>query len=200
MASDRSFMQLVGLTEAKRQLAALEPELRRRSVPAIQASVDAIVAAARARTPLRQDTSSTPGYAGGALRSAIQGRVSKTHLIGLVGLSRGVIVVVHGQAHRVTTAEVVTRTWVDRRTGKTRTARRRRYASQAQRAAVRGAGGRVIQPTKYGHLIEFGTGRGRREVAMLRAAVRQERQPFESRMRAVAPDIERALAAQGLRP
>ena len=59
-------------------------------------------------------------------------------------------------------------------------------------------GARLIRPSRYAHLIEFGSRRQRKEPFML-PAVQSQEQAYLSRCQAQGPAIEKDVAAIGLR-
>lgn len=194
--SDKQFATLVGLSEAKRQLAQLPEVVRGPSYTAIRASTDALAAAAQARAPRRADNA-IPGYRGGALEARIVARTSLKHLIGMVGIARGLLVVTRrGRVVSVTRRMVVAK--ADRNKAGHRY-RRRRLLGRAQRQAIAKAGGIVIQPTKYGHLMEFGTPKVAAR-SFLRPVARRQQAPFEADLRQTVPDVIRALQQLGHHP
>jgi biotin carboxyl carrier protein len=188
--SDSRFAKLIGLTAAKRQIAQLPEIVRVKAFAPIQASTNQMAADAQAAAP-RRSPDALPGYSGGALRSHIAGRVSKKHLIGIVGIERGAVVVVGGTSHTVNTTKRVKyrRRKAD---GTYADAYRRRVIGGKARARIAARGGRVVQPTKYGHLMEFEFGR-----SFLRPAARRQQSAFEAGLRGVSPDVIAALRAAG---
>ncbi len=136
-----------------------------------------------------------PGYGGGALRRAIAGRASQQTLMGFIGIQRGAIAV-----HRQSAVTLKPRVHVARYAGKDGKLHVKRYSrtlSALGRTQLQAAGGRLIQPTTYGHLMEFGTARGVAPRPFLRPAAFQQKSAFEAAMRAMAPDVIEALRQHG---
>jgi hypothetical protein len=201
--SDKKFADVVGLTEAKRQLSELPKLVRREALKPIKASTDAIASAAREDAP-RRSSNVIEGYSGGMLARSIVGRVSAKNLIGMVGIERGVIVVVGGKKALITKQVNVRQ----RRRMKNGTYRMnadgsffethgRRILSEGRRKDIKSAKGHVIQPTKYGHLMEFGTSRGVAPRSFLRPSVRRNQAGFETGLREVSADVIVALQQLG---
>lgn len=65
-------------------------------------------------------------------------------------------------------------------------------------SALRSAGARLVKPTRYAHMIEFGTRRQPAEPFMVPAAQTQER-PYLDRALRAGQDVERDLATIGSR-
>lgn len=65
-------------------------------------------------------------------------------------------------------------------------------------SALKSQGAKLIKPSRYAHLIEFGTKKFEAEPFMIPAAKSQE-QPLLQRMRAAGRDVEKDVAAIGLR-
>jgi hypothetical protein len=204
--SDHKFAKLVGLSEAKKQLAQLPDIVALAAYRPIKASTDAMAMTAAQLAPRRPKDPST-GYTGGALIEHIVGRTSKKHLIGMVGIEKFSVVVVGGRMHAITKSTSV-KTRRIKKDGTTVEGWRRRYIGNEARAKVSARGGEVIQPTRYGHLVEFGhrgsatTGKrgGARATAphsFLRVAARQHQSAFESDMRSITPDVIAALKQLG---
>jgi hypothetical protein len=195
MASDKQFIELIGLREARAQMARLPEYLSKAVVGVLRDQVGQMAERARAGAPKRQ-AGQVPGYAGGMLREHLVGRVSPKNLIGMVGITRGFLMVAKGGAqHRVDKAEKVT--YRQRlRSGRLVTRTRMRMGSELARAKLVKAGGRIIEPTMYGHLMEYGTPRTPPR-SYLRAAVRAQQPKFEAAMRGLAPDVINALKQIG---
>lgn len=191
---DAQFCRLVGLTEATRQIAQLPDVIRAQAVPAIARVTKAVAAAARNAAPVREPNL-LPGYGGGALRKAISGRVSRKTLQGFIGLERGAVAVSGGASRQLKPSLHVARYYG--KDGKLHSKTYRRVLSGLGRTQLRGIGGHLIQPTAYGHLIEFGTSRGVQARPFLRPAVAGQRGAFETAMREIAPDVVRALQQIG---
>lgn len=65
-------------------------------------------------------------------------------------------------------------------------------------SALRSQGARLLRPSKYGHLVEFGrSGRGTaRPEPFMRPAVQAEQQPYLDRCRAAGRTVEQQMAAR----
>lgn len=191
---DAEFMKLVGLKESRNQLALLPAEIRKQAYGPIAKMAARIAQAAAAAAPVREPNA-IPGYGGGALRKAIAGRASRQNLMGFIGITRGAIAV-----HRQSAVTLKPRVHVARYYGKDGKLHSKRYSrtlSALGRTQLQAAGGRLIQPTTYGHLMEFGTARGVAPRPFLRPAVFQQRTAFEAAMRGIAPDVIEALRQHG---
>lgn len=204
--SNSRFDRLVGLTEAKRQIQALPELVRRHAYVEIKRSTEEMAATVRADVP-RRNANAVPGYSGGALQGRIAGRASQKHLIGMVGITRGAIVV-NSRGRTATLRQTSVKVMRRRKDGSYVQSYRRRYLSKEQRANVTQAGGHIIQPTKYGHLVEFGTSErvsksGKSSGAAsprpyMRPAARRNQASFESGMKSVlSVDVVNALKQQG---
>lgn len=198
--TDSRFARLVGLTEAKRQLGALPEVVRRPVYAVVQASTVDMANVAKAYAP-RRDPSAVPGYSGGELESRIAGRASLKHLVGVVGIEKGARVVIRGRSVAINKTTAVTHRRL-KKDGTYVMSRRRRVLGQTQRAKVRAVGGLVIQPTKYGHLMEFGRTGGRGRIAprsYLRSAAKRSQTAFTADLKAVlSADVIAAVRAMGL--
>lgn len=191
---DTEFMALTGLPQAKEQMRQLPEVLRGESFSVISRQAEQMAVRAAAFAPVRRD-SRLRGYTGGQLRAHIKGRASRPNLIGLVGIERGALVILNGQTR--TFEKSTTARYYDER-GKLRP--RRRVLSAHRRAQIARLGGTLVQPTRYGHLMEFGTSRGLAPKSFMRTAANASRMSFESDMRAIAPDLIRALQQFGYQP
>lgn len=65
-------------------------------------------------------------------------------------------------------------------------------------SALTSQGARLIRPSRYAHLVEFGSRNMRAEPFMIPAASSQE-QPFLDRCRSAGKEVEKDLAAIGMR-
>lgn len=188
--TNAGFDKVIGLPEAKRQMAALPDEARKALLPGIRRTVDAMAAAARAAAPVRRDA--VGSYHGGALRDRIAGRTSATHLIGMVGITVGAIVVNRqGQTFRIDRKDRL-KYRMRRKNGEYQTRTWSRVMGTRDRERLRRSGGVLVQPSRYGHLQEFEGGR-----SFIRGAAHGEQGAFETRMRGIIPDVTRALEAMG---
>ena len=160
-----------GLRAATAAFRALPDASQRLLNEATEQTANAILAKARRNVPVRRGKGFL-GYAGGALRAAMDSSISQKTGIGLVGLTRS-------------------NRWVS--TGKGRP--KRQAGSTIYLAGKTGtaAGGRTISPAKYGHLVEFGHGGPKPAPPhpFMIPAAESERLPYLDRCRQAGADLER---------
>jgi hypothetical protein len=133
MAGSRYAESVGGLGAAIKAFQSLPIESQRLLNKATEDTATALMLKARANIPVRKGKGFL-GYQGGALRAALDSSMSQKTGIALVGLTRS------------------TR-WVGK-SGSKRNAGSTVYLAGKTGTA---AGGKVISPAKYGHLVEFGS-------------------------------------------
>jgi HK97 gp10 family phage protein len=188
---ERGFARLVGLDQAKRQMRELPDVVRRMHYEATRDSAEVILARAKAAAPVRREHL-PEGYHGGALRDALAMKGIPNAAMAIIGLDK-VALVVRTRGRR---GAGVT-TFHDHKFKRARDGKwKRRTLSKPTIARLRAGGARVIRPTKYGHLQEFGAPQHAAR-PFLRPAVRAEQAAFERRHREAVAEVERLLAAAG---
>lgn len=197
------FVKLYGLGEATRQMRELPKAARENYAIAAEQTAKLIVMRARAKVPRRPPIT---GYSGGALQQRIGYAVNRSSGDAVVGIEKGLIVITRAgrqvwvRTERKRTLERVSTK--GKRKGQIVKTTYRSLLGNHERAEVRFAGGRIVQPTKYGHFSEFGRG-GRRGTAAshpwLVPAVLQSVEYFTDQMRWAARETETNLAAEGFK-
>lgn len=202
--SGGSFARLTGLAEAQAQMRALPKEAIEAFGIASEKTAKLIALQARAKAPIRKVP--IGGYRGGALRERIGASLDASSGTSVVGIERGALVVtktnnrVWVSRRRAGTREILLKS--GKRKGQTAQSSYRMLLRQSERANLRGAGGVIIQPTKYGHFSELGRGGRSGSGAAhpwLRPAVEGSQDYFVDQMRAAAKGVETNLAQQGLK-
>jgi hypothetical protein len=207
--SDAQFSKMVGLTEARKQVALLPDVIRAAAAPVLARRAAAIVADARAAIPVRE-SGSVPGYSGGALRKYFSFNINRKTLQAFLGIRKGAIATFKKSAVTIKPTEHVARYyWKDPWKGVKRKSKRySRVLSRKGRGQLHASGGQLIQPSAYGHLVEFGTSSrvvkktgkssgSARSHPFAGPAVKSHRSAFESDMRGLSPDVVNALKQQG---
>jgi HK97 gp10 family phage protein len=189
--SDRRFAQLVGLDQAKRQMRTLPDVARKLHYVATRDSAEAILAAAKAAAPVRRE-GRPPGYAGGALRDHLAMKGTPAAGMAIIGIEKVALVVRTRGGRGAGVATFHDHKFKRARDGKWT----RRTLSRPTLDRLRAGGARVIRPTKYGHLQEFGAPQHAAK-PFLRPAVRAEQAAFEGRHRAAVAEVQRLLGAAG---
>lgn len=169
-----------GLQAAIAAFKALPEASRELLADATEETCRAIWAKARRAVPIRggKDLRGLSGYSGGALRNAIDFEVNRKTGIGVVGLIRAT-------------------KWVSGGKGKPK-----KFAGSKVSVAGKGgtaAGGKVIMPSKYGHLVEFGHGgpHPARPHPFMIPAAESEKQPFFARCHRAGTALERQFSISG---
>ena len=158
-----------GMRELKRAFQALPEIVRERMLVATEETVRAI--ASKAQERLR----SSPAIRTRALHDHVAWQVTKTNGRGKVGVKTGTTTMtIGGRRRRV--KGIIT--------------------AGAGGSASTSAGATKIQPTRYAHLVEFGTKHMPAEPFMMPAA-ESEKGRFLERCKAAGPDIERDVAKIG---
>ncbi|MBP7568786.1 MAG: hypothetical protein KBA95_01885 [Acidobacteria bacterium] len=207
------WLKVSGITEARKQLRELPKEAIAAFGEASYATALEAEGRAEAAAPVRRQALGP--YRGGALRQRIGSARLRPTGEASIGIEKGLVSV------RMSGRLAGRQTWVMReryykrekvvsrgkRKGFYYKTGRKMLLRQDERAKVMAAGSRFIQPTRYGHLVEFGRKawsrpNGRRSPAItgrrfLRNAVEQSQPNFLSRMRAAAQASEAHLAAMG---
>lgn len=204
MLSNRKFCTLSGLSEAKVLMRKLPEEVRDGYTLAAWKTAIQIVARAKSKVPTRKGAKG--GYAGGGLRSRLDFSVDQRSGEVRVGIARGVIVV--GRNGKNT---LITRQRYGQRDRLVKSGPRKgQYVKTGykmllrveERRKLRAIGSRIIQPTRYGHLVEYGHV-GKRGPAgktpYMGVSVEESRDYFLEQMRDAAKRTESNLAAIGLR-
>jgi phage gpG-like protein len=199
---------LIGLKEAQRQIRELPAEIRKLAYPVLRQAALGAMREARAKVPVREP-GQVPGYTGGALRKHIKGRASAKTLQGFVGIERGAAITLPGRQAQYAKAHTASPQYYGK-DGKLHRRRYKRVLSAESHKMIAAQGGRVIMPTKYGHLVEYGTASrvsktGRPAGQMparpfMHLAIKGQQASFEAGMRAIAPDLIRALEQLGSKP
>lgn len=171
MASDALNAKIRGLSQAKAAFQALPAIVRERMLEATETTVREIARQAQAKLL------SNPSVRTRALHDHIKWQVTKTNGRGRVGVATGTTTIRIGNARRRIKGIVIP--------GK-------------DGSAATSAGAKVIQPTRYAHLVEFGAEHMPAEPFMIPAA-EAEVQPFLQRCVRAGKDIEKDTAAIGLR-
>jgi hypothetical protein len=178
VASGRFQESVGGLRAAVKAFKALPDASQRLLNRATDETSRAVLLKARSRVPVRRGKGFL-GYNGGALRAALDASMSQKTGIGLVGLTRA------------------TR-WVGT-VGKKRNAGSTIYLAGKTGSA---AGGRVIVPSKYGHLVEFGHGGPKAAPAhpFMIPSAESERANYLDRCRQMGRELEQQfdISAGGL--
>lgn len=190
--TERQFSELLGLREARAQLRQLPLEVRKVHYVGVRDTAEAILARAKAAAPVRRE-GRPPGYAGGTLRDHLALKGSPATLQAIVGIEQ-VALVVRTRGRRGASVT----TFHDHKFRRARDGKwRRRVLSRRAMDRLQAVPGtRVIRPTTYGHLQEFGAPQHAAR-PFLRPAVQAEQEAFRQRLQAQMPDLERALAARG---
>jgi HK97 gp10 family phage protein len=158
-----------GLREAKAAFQALPDIVRTHLLEATETTVREIARQAQA------NLQASPSIQTRSLYNHVKWAVTKTNGRGRVGISSGqTTITVGGKKVRVKGIVIAGRGG----------------------SASRSAGAKVIRPSRYAHLVEFGARHMPAEPFMLPAAESQK-QPYIDRCRAAGPDIERAVAKIG---
>lgn len=191
--SERLFAKVVGLEQARAQMRRLPEDARLAWWDVTAKTAAAIVARARAAIPVRH-TNLPEGYSGGALRTHFAWEQAPTDTAARIGIER-VAIVVRTRGRR---GAGVT-TFADHKFKRARDGKwRRRTLSRRAMDRLQAGGAKVIRPTKYGHLQEFGAPHHRAR-PFLRPAAQAEQAAFEQRSRKAQAEVERLLAAAGYR-
>ena len=160
-----------GFREAKAAFQALPTVMRERLLVATETTLSEIVRHAKGRIQ------SNPSIRTRALLNAIHYTINKNNGRGRAGVSNGTTsITIGGRKFRIR--------------GQLRLGR--------NGSALTSEGAALIRPSRYAHLVEFGTRRQRAEPFMVPAAKSQE-QPYLDRCRRAGQDVERDLAAIGMR-
>lgn len=158
-----------GLREAKAAFQALPEIVRNRMLVAVEMTVQEIARQAQARL------AASPSIQTRSLYNHIAWRINKNSGRGYVGVSSGSTTITFG-GRRVRVKGIV----VAGRGG----------------SALRSAGARVIRPSRYAHLVEFGSRKMEAEAFMLPSA-NAEKRPFVDRCVRAGKDIEQDMARIG---
>lgn len=159
-----------GLREAKAAFQALPEIVRDRMLAATETTVREIARNAQAKL------ASSPSIQTRSLYNHIAWRVTKTNGRGRVGVSSGSTTVTLASGKRFRVKGIV----IAGRGG----------------SALKSAGAKVIRPSHYAHMVEFGTRKMKDEPFMLPSA-EAEKQPFLQRCIAAGKNIEQDMAAIG---
>lgn len=191
--SERAFAKIVGLEQARAQMRQLPEWARVQWWDVTATTAAAIVGRARAAAPVRREDL-PDGYSGGALKQHIAWEQKPSDTAARIGIEM-VALVVRTRGRR---GAGVT-TYHDHKFKRARDGKwRRRTLSRQASARLRAGGAKVIRPTKYGHLQEFGAPQHRAQPFM-RPAAQAEQMAFEQRARKAQAEVERLLAAAGYR-
>jgi hypothetical protein len=164
-------VHIQGLREAKAAFQALPHVVREAMLDATETTVREIARTAQARIL------SSPSVNTRSLYNHIGWKITKTNGRGRVGVSSGETrMVVNGRKIRVKGIIV----------------------SGTGGSASKAAGAKLIRPSRYAHLIEFGSSRQKAEPFMIPAAA-AEREPYLQRCIKAGQAIERNTAAIGMR-
>lgn len=210
--SNRKFVELAGLTEARAQIKALPKLLIDAMGKGALEAAERMAGRARGLAPTRK----TPvgNYAGGALKAHIAAKLLPNKPVAIVGIAGGATVVTTaGKQLEITRPTTRTKTdlrryRLSRKTGKMvknkRFGRTRTYTAlltKAQRVNIKAAGHVLIHPSRYGHYIEFGPiSRARLPGRpFMRPAAAAEQGAFEATMRGHARAMETVLAEMGFK-
>lgn len=191
--SERVFARVIGLEQARAQMRGLPEHARMQWWDVTAQTAAAIVGRARAHIPVRRE-GLPEGYSGGALKRHFGWEQKPSDPAARIGIEM-VSLVVRTRGRR---GAGVT-TFHDHKFKRARDGKwRRRTLSRSAMDRLAAGGAKVIRPTKYGHLQEFGTPRSSAR-PFLRPAAQAEQAAFERRARKAQAEVERLLADAGYR-
>lgn len=165
-----------GLREAKAAFQALPEAMRVRSLAATETTLSEIVRHAKLRI------AANPSIQSRTLYNSIAYTLNKNSNRGKAGVTNGSTTILFAHMGGITKKIKVKGTLVAGKNG----------------SALTSQGAKLVRPSRYAHLIEFGTKHFKAEPFMIPAAQTQE-QPYLDRMKEAGRHVERDISQIGMR-
>jgi hypothetical protein len=169
-----------GLREAKAKFAALPPFMQQKRIDVNSATAAAVALGAK------QNLIASPSIRTRSLYNHVNWKITKTSGVALVGVTSGSTV--QRMTVRVGNAAVLKNVRV-----------KGIVIAGRGGSALTSQGARLIRPSRYAHLIEFGWSKAPAEPFMIPATARQK-EPHLQRWRAAGKQLERDMAGVGSMP